>query len=199
MYKCESWTIKKAECQRIDAFVLWYWRILLRLPWTARRSNQSILKEINPLRIFIGRTDAEAEATILWPPDVKRWLTGKDWETTWSWERLRTGGRKGCQRMRWLDGITDSMDMSLSKVQETTKDTGAWCAVVHGVTRSQTWLSKWTTAVLNSVYLREKSNHIIKSELGWPYHMNQTRTLLRVKLLLIHQDSGTIVGPSWNE
>ena len=76
MYGCESWTIKKAECRRIDAFKLWCWRRLLRVPWTARRSNHSILKEIN--RIFIGRTDVEAETPILWPPDVKTWLTGKD-------------------------------------------------------------------------------------------------------------------------
>ena len=78
MYGCESWTKKKAECQRIDAFELWYWRRLLRVPWTARRTNQSILKEINPEYSFTGRTDAEAEALVLWPPDVKSCFIGKD-------------------------------------------------------------------------------------------------------------------------
>ena len=87
-YECESWTVKKAECQRIDAFELWCWRRLLRVPWTARRSNQSILKEISP-GIFIGRTDVEAETPILWPPDAKSWLIGK---RPWCWEGLGAGG-----------------------------------------------------------------------------------------------------------
>ena len=88
MYGCESWTVKKTECRRIDAFELWCWRRLLRVPWTARRSNQSILKEISP-GLFIGRIDVEAETLILWPPDVKNGLIGK---RPWCWERLRAGG-----------------------------------------------------------------------------------------------------------
>ena len=108
MYECESWTIKKAECRRTAAFELWCWRRLLRVPWTARRSNHP---KGDQSWIFIGRTDAEAEAPILWPPDEKNWLTGKDPDAGRDWG---AGGERGWQKMRWLDGITD-LDISFEQ------------------------------------------------------------------------------------
>ena len=158
MYGCESWTIKKAEHWRMGYFELWCWKRLLRVPWTASRSNQSILKEINleySLEGLILKLKLQYFGHLIQRPNSL--------EKTLMLGKIVSKRRRGQQRLRWLDGITDLVDMSLSKLWEIVKDKEAWCAVVHGVAKSWTRLSDWTTIVYLCLHYSLNSSHPLLS------------------------------------
>ena len=152
MYGCESWTIKKAEHQKIDGFELWCWRRLLRVPWTARRLNQSVLKEINP--------EYSLEGLLLKLQEFGHLMQRADsfWERPWCWERLRAGGEGGDRGWDGWQGITNSRDVNLSKLWEIVENRGAWRAAVCGVMKSQMWLGDWTHTLTHTIVIWERKS-----------------------------------------
>ena len=181
MYRCESWTIKKAECQRIDAFKLWEgWRRLLRVPWTARRSNQSILEEINSeysLEGLMLKLKLRYFGHLMWRTDSLETLMLR---------KIEGKRRRGQQRMRWLDSITDSMNMNLSKFWGIVKNREAWCAIVHGIAKSRTWLSSWTTTMMWKAGETSYSLLNYFQRTGWPEHKEssaENKLDLQLKML----------------